>query len=146
VLSAPIGTTIQWYRFEPMVQGQSNGVGFDIYTEAGTIAFSLDSKPLAIRELINVTRSYVGGTLNLSAGRQYAVIPSAQLGFEDASVLIGYNNRGEPLYRANTGSIYTRNNGGSVTLTVDQRTLSSRDEYAAVDNNGQALIVDVTYL
>lgn len=143
---APIGTTIQWYRFEPMSQGQSNGAGFDIYNESGVIALSLNSKPMAVRELINVTRSYSGGTITLTSGREYAVIPSAQLGFEDASIIIGYNNRGEPIYRVNTASVYVKNNTGSVTLTVDQRLLPTRDPSSAVDNNGQALIVDVTYL
>ena len=144
--TAPIGTTITWYRFEPAVQGQSNGAGFDIYTPTGAIAFSLSTKPLAIRELINVTRGYGGGTISLSANRNYAVIPSAQLGWENAAVFQGFNNRGEPLYNVPTFSVFTKNNTGSVTLTVDQRSLASRDNNAAIDNNGQALIVDVTYL
>jgi hypothetical protein len=142
----PIGTVINWYRFEPAVQGQSNGAGFDIYTPTGAIAFSLSTKPMAIRELINITRGYGGGTIGLSASRNYAVIPSAQLGWEDASVFLGVNNRGEPLYEIPTSSVYVKNNTGSVTLTVDQRSLSSRYNNTAIDNNGQALIVDVTYL
>jgi len=95
----PIGTVINWYRFEPAVQGQSNGAGFDIYTPTGAIAFSLSTKPMAI-----------------------------------------------PLYERPTSSVYVKNNTGSVTLTVDQRSLSSRYNNTAIDNNGQALIVDVTYL
>jgi hypothetical protein len=142
----PIGTVVNWYRFEPAVQGQSNGAGFDIYTPSGAIAFSLSTKPMAIRELINITRGYGGGTINLSASRNYAVIPSAQLGWEDASIFLGVNNRGEALYTIPTSSVYVKNNTGSVTLTVDQRSLASRNNYAANDNNGQALIVDVTYL
>jgi len=142
----PIGTVVNWYRFEPAVQGQSNGAGFDIYTPSGAIAFSLSTKPMAIRELINVTRNYAGGTIGLSANRNYAVIPSAQLGWEDASVFLGFNNRGEALYEIPTSSVYVKNNTGSVTLTVDQRTRPSRDNNPAIDNNGQALIVDVTYL
>jgi hypothetical protein len=142
----PIGTVVNWYRFEPAVQGQSNGAGFDIYTPSGSIAFSLSTKPMAIRELINVTRGYGGGTISLSASRNYAVIPSAQLGWEDASIFLGVNNRGEALYTIPTSSVYVKNNTGSVTLTVDQRSLASRDNNAAVDNNGQALVVDVTYL
>jgi len=142
----PIGTIINWYRFEPATQGQSNGAGFDIYTPSGSIAFSLSTKPLAIRELINVTRNYAGGTISLSTGRNYAVIPSAQLGWEDASIFLGFNNRGEALYTIPTSSVYVKNNTGSVTLTVDQRSRPSRDNNAAIDNNGQALIVDVTYL
>lgn len=142
----PIGTVVNWYRFEPAAQGQSNGAGFDIYTPSGAIAFSLSTKPMAIRELISVTRGYGGGTISLSASRNYAVIPSAQLGWEDASVFLGVNNRGEALYEIPTSSVYVKNNTGSVTLTVDQRSLASRDNNAAIDNNGQALIVDVTYL
>lgn len=142
----PIGTVVNWYRFEPAVQGQSNGAGFDIYTPSGAIAFSLSTKPMAIRELINITRGYGGATISLSASRNYAVIPSAQLGWEDASVFLGFNNRGEALYEQTTSSVYVKNNTGSVTLTVDQRSLASRDNNAAIDNNGQALIVDVTYL
>jgi hypothetical protein len=143
---APIGTTITWYRFEPTTQGQSNGAGFDIYTPTGAIAFSLSTKPMAIRELINVTRGYGGGTISLSANRNYAVIPSAQLGWEDAAIFQGFNNRGEPLYFVPTFSVFVKNNTGSVTLTVDQRSLISRSPSSAIDNNGQALIVDVTYL
>ena len=142
----PIGTVINWYRFEPAVQGQSNGAGFDIYTPTGAIAFSLSTKPMAIRELINITRGYGGGTISLSASRNYAVIPSAQLGWEDASVFLGFNNKGEAVYETTTSSVYVKNNTGSVTLTVDQSTRSSRDNNSAIDNNGQALIVDVTYL
>ena len=142
----PIGTVINWYRFEPAVQGQSNGAGFDIYTPTGAIAFSLSTKPMAIRELINITRGYGGGTISLSASRNYAVIPSAQLGWEDASVFLGFNNKGEAVYETTTSSVYVKNNTGSVTLTVDQTTRSSRDNNSAIDNNGQALIVDVTYL
>lgn len=143
---APVGTTINWYRFEPVTQGQSNGAGFDIYTPAGNIAFSLSAKPMAIRELINVTRAYSGGTISLSPNRNYAVIPSAQLGWEDASDFQGFNNRGEPLFHIPTYSLFTKNNTGSVTLTVDYRILFSRESSTAIDNNGQALIVDVTYL
>jgi hypothetical protein len=142
----PIGTVVNWYRFEPAVQGQSNGAGFDIYTPSGSIAFSLSTKPMAIRELINVTRGYGGGTISLSANRNYAVIPSAQLGWEDAAIFQGFNNRGEPLYFVPTFSVFVKNNTGSVTLTVDQRSLISRSPSSAIDNNGQALIVDVTYL
>jgi len=143
---APIGTTITWYRFEPAVQGQSNGAGFDIYTPTGAIAFSLSTKPMAIRELINVTNGYTGGTISLSPNRNYAVIPSAQLGWEGAAVFLGFNNRGEPLYSITTFSVFTKNNTGSVTLTVDQRSISGRQSSTTGDNNGQALIVDVTYL
>lgn len=146
VLGGDVGTTVQWYRFDPMVQNQSNGAGFDIYTPTGAIAFSLGSKPLAIRELINVTRSYAGGTIPLSSGRQYAVIPSAQLGFEDEAVFQGVNGRDEAIYSVNTGSLYVRNNGGSVTITQDRRTFLTRNPSSSKDNNGQALIVDVTYL
>jgi len=142
----PIGTTITWYRFEPAIQGQSNGAGFDIYTPTGAIAFSLSTKPMAIRELINVTRGYVGGTISLSANRNYAVIPSAQLGWEDTAIFQGFNNRGEPSYLLPTSNIFIKNNTGSVTLTVDQRSNISRNSSTAGDNNGQALIVDVTYL
>ncbi len=142
----PIGTVINWYRFEPATQGQSNGAGFDIYTPTGAIAFSLSTRPMAIRELINVTRGYAGGTIGLSANRNYAVIPSAQLGWENAAIFQGRNNRGEPLYDVPTFSVFVKNNTGSVTLTVDQRSLSSRSPSSAIDNNGQALIVDVTYL
>jgi hypothetical protein len=143
---APIGTTITWYRFEPATQGQSNGAGFDIYTPTGAIAFSLSTKPMAIRELINVTNGYTGGTISLSPNRNYAVIPSAQLGWEGAAVFLGFNNRGEPLYSITTFSVFTKNNTGSVTLTVDQRSISGRQSSTTGDNNGQALIVDVTYL
>ena len=143
---APIGTTITWYRFEPTSQGQSNGAGFDIYTPSGAIAFSLSTRPMSIRELINVTRGYSGGTISLSASRNYAVIPSAQLGWEDNAVVESVSPRGEVRYAVPTSSIFLKNNTGSVTLTVDQRTISSRDNFTAIDNNGQALIVDVTYL
>jgi hypothetical protein len=143
---APIGTTITWYRFEPATQGQSNGAGFDIYTPTGAIAFSLSTRPMAIRELINVTRGYAGGTIGLSANRNYAVIPSAQLGWEDTAIFQGFNNRGEPSYLIPTYSLFTKNNTGSVTITVDQRSRISRDANTSGDNNGQALIVDVTYL
>ena len=61
-------------------------------------------------------------------------------------MFLGVNNRGEALYEIPTSSVYVKNNTGSVTLTVDQRSLASRDNNAAIDNNGQALIVDVTYL
>ena len=143
---APIGTTITWYRFELATQAQSNGAGFDIYTPTGAIAFSLSTKPMAIRELINVTNGYAGGTISLSPNRNYAVIPSAQLGWENPATFVGFNNRGEPLYSITTYSVFTKNNTGSVTLTVDQRSITGRNSSTTGDNNGQALIVDVTYL
>jgi hypothetical protein len=143
---APIGTAITWYRFEPATQGQSNGAGFDIYTPNGSIAFSLSTKPMVIREMINITNGYAGGTISLSASRNYAVIPSAQLGWEDTAIFQGFNNRGEPLYSIPTYSLFTKNNTGSVTITVDQKSIASRDPTTVGDNNGQALIVDVTYL
>jgi hypothetical protein len=143
---APIGTTITWYRFEPATQGQSNGAGFDIYTPTGAIAFSLSTKPMAIRELINITNGYAGGTISLSPNRNYAVIPSAQLGWENPAQFVGFTPRGETIYRVTTFSVYTKNNTGSVTIEVDERSNQTRDSTTSGDNNGQALIVDVTYL